>query len=182
MRTPTYERNYTTKQDKFLRIFNIFYKYIFHPLFAMRKLTVQSESCSIWNDGQLEKTGLCEQGCKACASESSLSIIKTLSIWRWDISIPANWRFGDWSKISMFSTQVNVYIVQCRIFKTIYKVYPSFVLKGTTLTLFALVLTAYVYQTTELTWRDIPIEFCHGSKIISHSTLYKAIHVLDYSL
>ena len=73
-------------------------------------------------------------------------------------------------------------IVQCKICKAKYRVYPSFVLKGTSLTLFALVFIAYVYETTELTWRDMPMEFCHGNEIISHSTLYKAVHGLAYSL
>ncbi len=60
--------------------------------------------------------------------------------------------------------------------------YPSFVLPGTTLTLPALTFTAFTYETSELTWRDISEKFCTDKDRIAHSTLYKAVHGLGKSL
>ena len=48
--------------------------------------------------------------------------------------------------------------------------------------MFALVFISFVYETTDLKWRDIPIVFCHRSEVIAHSTLYKAVHGMAKSL
>jgi len=148
----------------------------------MHKLTVYSESCSIWNDGQLEKTGLYELDCEDCLSESSLSIIKSEDIWKWDIYIPPDWTFGDWYAVRLFLVKLKKYVVKCEICNAKYRVYPSFVLPGTSLTLFALIFIAFVYERSRLTWRDLPKYFCHVNNMIVHSTLYKAVHGLAGSL
>ena len=148
----------------------------------MRKLTVQSESCSIWNDGQLEKTGLCELECDDCSSESSLSIIKSEDIWKWDIYIPPDWTFGDWYAIRLFLVKIKKYVVTCNICNAKYRVYPSFAISGTSLTIFALIFIAFVYERSSLTWRDLPKYFCHVDNVIVHSTLFKAVHGLAGSL
>jgi hypothetical protein len=62
------------------------------------------------------------------------------------------------------------------------RVYPSFVLTGTTLTLPALVFIAFVYETSGLTWRNLPEKFCTEEDRIAHSTLYKAVHGLGKRL
>jgi hypothetical protein len=62
------------------------------------------------------------------------------------------------------------------------RVYPSFVLSGTTLTLSALLFTAFVYETSKLTWRDLSEKFCTDKDRIAHSTLYKAVHGLGKNL
>lgn len=47
---------------------------------------------------------------------------------------------------------------------------------GTTLTYHALIFIAFAYETSELTWREIPEKFCTEEDRIAHSTLYKAVH------
>ena len=148
----------------------------------MQKLTVQSESCSIWNDGQLEKTGSYDLGCSACSSFSSFLIVKTSFVWRWEIDIPPDWKFGDWSRIHLYLVQVAVYIVQCGLCKTKYRIYPSFAAAGTILNISALIFIAFVYEYSNLTWRDLPKYFCRGYDTVAHSTLFKAVHGLASAL
>lgn len=148
----------------------------------MLKLTVHSESCSIWNDGQLEKTGLFDLGCGACSAEFFFTIIKSKWIWRWEIYIPPDWEFGDWEKIHLYPIQVAVHIVQCSLCKTKYRIYPSFAIAGTTLNLSALIFIAFVYEYSDLVWRDLPRHFCQGYDVTVHSTLFKAVHGFDSAL
>ncbi len=37
---------------------------------------------------------------------------------------------------------------------------------------------AFVYEYSELSWRDIPDKFCDEKEKIAHSTLYRAVHGL----
>jgi len=45
-----------------------------------------------------------------------------------------------------------------------------------------LVFIAFVYESSGLTWRDIPEKFCAEEDRIAHSTLYKAVHGLGKSM
>ncbi|MBW1953711.1 MAG: hypothetical protein JRI66_11630, partial [Deltaproteobacteria bacterium] len=51
-----------------------------------------------------------------------------------------------------------------------------FLLAGTTLTLSAVAFVAFAYETSELTWRDLPEKFFDGRDKVAHSTLYRAVH------
>lgn len=61
-------------------------------------------------------------------------------------------------------------------------VYPSFIIRGTRLTIQALVFIAFVYEKSELTWRGIVDRFCDSKERIAHSTLYRAVHSLGLLL
>jgi len=63
-----------------------------------------------------------------------------------------------------------------------HRVYPSFLVKGTTLTLSALTFIAFVYESSNLTWCDLADKFCDQENKIVHSTLFKAVHGLGKSL
>jgi hypothetical protein len=56
------------------------------------------------------------------------------------------------------------------------KIVPAFMVEGTTLTLSALAFIAFAYESSTLTWRDLPDKFCDQENKIAHSTLYKAVH------
>lgn len=77
---------------------------------------------------------------------------------------------------------VRVFIVKCTTCGKIYSVYPSFVLEGTTLTLPALLFISFAYETSDLTWREIPEKFCTPTDKIAHSTPYKAVHGIGKSV
>jgi hypothetical protein len=62
------------------------------------------------------------------------------------------------------------------------KVLPSFLIKGTTLTLPALVFIMFAYESSDLTWRDLPEKFCAPENRIAHSTLYRAVHSVGEAL
>ena len=73
-------------------------------------------------------------------------------------------------------------VVKCEDCREIYRIYPSFVIKGTTLTLSALIFVAFVYEYSKLVWRDIPEKFCDEHNKIAHSTIYKAVHGLGETI
>ncbi|HCR82217.1 MAG TPA: hypothetical protein DIW07_02190 [Lachnospiraceae bacterium] len=73
-------------------------------------------------------------------------------------------------------------VIKCEDCGETYRAYPSFVIKGTTLTLSALIFIAFVYEYSGLVWRDIPEQFCCKHDMIAHSTIYKAVHGLGKSI
>lgn len=78
--------------------------------------------------------------------------------------------------------QVPIVIIKCELCGEVLRVYPSFVLRGTTLTFSALVFVAFARASSDLKWRGIPDKFCDEENKIAHSTLFKAVHGLGKSL
>jgi hypothetical protein len=95
---------------------------------------------------------------------------------RWEIYIPSNWKFGEWKSIRLLNDPVDTLVVKCQVCHKKFRVYPSFVIKGTTLTFSALVFCAFAYEYSKLTWRDLPEKFCEAIDKIAHSTIFKAVH------
>lgn len=120
--------------------------------------------------------------CSACSSCSNFSFVDKHPIWRWEIDIPYDWEYGQWERIRLYPVQVDILIVKCEICGEVYRVYPSFIIKGTTLTLSALVFVAFTYESSGFVWRAIPEKFCDEHNMIAHSTLYKAVHGLGKSI
>lgn len=114
--------------------------------------------------------------CPRCSAVSSLKFKKVSFVWRWVIFIPENWAYGDWTAIKLFLVRVPLVFLRCQICGEWFKVSPSFLLAGTTLTLSAVAFVAFAYETSELTWRDLPEKFFDGRNKIAHSTLYRAVH------
>jgi len=122
-----------------------------------------------------------ELECSSCSSFGNFSLSYQYFIWRWEVDIPYDWQYGQWARIRLYPVQIKVFVVKCACGEE-YRIYPSFVLPGTTLTLSALIFVAFVYGFSELTWRDIPEKFCTEEDRIAHSTLYKAVHGLGKSM
>jgi hypothetical protein len=148
----------------------------------MKKLYFISENCNSWNSRNFEDIFNIESECHSCSSTGSFSFVDKYKVWRWEIDIPFDWEYGQWERIRLYPVEVEIYIVQCKICGEKYRVYPSFIIKGTTLTLSALIFIAFIYEYAELVWRDIPENFCYKHNRIAHSTLYKAVHGLGKSI
>lgn len=142
----------------------------------MKKLYILSENCNTWNSKNFENTSDFELECSSCSAFDNFSFEHKYFIWRWEIDIPYDWKYGEWNKVRLLPVAVPILLLKCNSCGEIYRVYPSFVIDGTTLTLSALIFIAFTYESTSLTWRNLPELFCEEHNIIAHSTLYKAVH------
>lgn len=147
----------------------------------MKKIYVPADNCNTWNVGNSENIFGIELECSSCSSFGNFSLSYQYPIWRWEVDIPYDWKYGQWDRIRLYPIHIRIFVIKCTCGEE-YRIYPSFVLKGTTLTLAALIFIAFVYESSELTWRDIPEKFCTEEDRIAHSTLYKAIHGLGKSI
>lgn len=114
--------------------------------------------------------------CPFCSGIRSFELKSTNHVWRWDITIPEDWKYGDWEKVRLSPEHVPLPVICCKKCNKPVRVLPAFIIGGTTLTLPALVFVAFVYESSYLVWRDIPENFCPENNRIAHSTLYKAVH------
>lgn len=78
----------------------------------------------------------------------------------------------------MFPVHVPLPIIKCAVCGESFRVIPSFIIKGTILTITALVFVAFAYECKDsgLTWRLIINKFCKDTEKLSHSTIYTAVH------
>ncbi|MEW5921153.1 MAG: hypothetical protein AB1796_09490 [Bacillota bacterium] len=148
----------------------------------MQILTVISENCNTWNRKDFTNTSEHELECSLCSAYGKFSYVQKYFIWRWEIDIPYNWQYGDWDEIKLYPTQVPIVLIKCDLCGEVHRVYPSFILEGTTLTQTALIFITFIYESSNLTWRAIPDKFCDAANKIAHSTLFKAVHGLGKSL
>ena len=114
--------------------------------------------------------------CPFCSSIRSFELRLIKYVWRWDITIPEDWKYGDWEKVRLSPEHVPLPIIRCKKCNKPVRVIPAFIIRGTSLTLPTLVFIAFVYESSGLVWRDIPENFCPENDMIAHSTLYKAVH------
>lgn len=148
----------------------------------MESLTFASENCNTWNKQDFTDTAEYDSECGSCSAYGKFSYVHKYFIWRWEIAIPADWQYGNFEEIKLYPALVRIYLVRCDQCGAMHRVYPSFVLKGTTLTQSALIFIAFIYESSTLTWRAIPDKFCDDTNKIAHSTLFKAVHGLGKSL
>ncbi len=148
----------------------------------MTSLTILSENCNTWNRKDFANTSDYELECSSCSAYGRFSYVRKYFIWRWEIDIPYNWQYGEWEEIKLYPTQVPIILIKCDLCGEMHRVYPSFLLKGTTLTQSTLIFIAFIYESSNLTWREIPDKFCDAANKIAHSTLFKAVHGLGKSL
>lgn len=148
----------------------------------MKSVTVTSENCNTWNRKDFTNTADYDLECSSCSAYGKFSYVQKHFIWRWEIDIPFDWQYGKWEQIKLYPTQVAVIFIKCKLCGEIHRVYPSFYLKGTTLTQTALIFITFIYESSDLTWRAIPDKFCDAADKIAHSTLFKAVHGLGKSI
>jgi hypothetical protein len=148
----------------------------------MKRITILSDNCNAWNKKDFTNIADYDLECGSCSVYGRFSHVQTYYVWRWEIDVPYNWRYGNWEDIKLYPTQAQIVLVSCDVCGEMHRLYPSFMLKGTTLTLSALVFIAYTYESSGLTWREIPDKFCDAADRIAHSTLFKAVHGLGKGL
>ncbi len=148
----------------------------------MKRITIFSDNCNTWNKKDFSNIADYDLECGSCSAYGSFSYVQTNYVWRWEIYIPYNWHYGEWEEIKLYPTQAQVVLIRCGLCGEMHRLYPSFMLRGTTLTLSALIFIAYIYESSGLTWREIPEKFCDAANRIAHSTLFKAVHGLGKSL
>jgi len=148
----------------------------------MKRLTYVSQNVNTWNNKKNENITQFELECSSCSATDSFSLKNNNTIWRWEIHIPYDWEYGQWERIRLYPVEVQILIVECLACGEKFRVYPSFVVEGTTLTQSALIFIAFAYESSDLTWRDLPEKFCDQNNKIAHSTLYKAVHGLGKSI
>jgi hypothetical protein len=142
----------------------------------MKIITLFAPARKTWTEDKFKNTNIEIGLCPACASINTFQYLYTCSQWRWDIEIPENWTFGVWDQVKLLPVRVPLPVYCCTACALQIKIFPSFCLRGTTLTIQALAFIGFVYETTELTWRDLPEMLCDANNKIAHSTLYKAVH------
>lgn len=148
----------------------------------MISLTIKSENCNSWKRKDFDKTTDYELECSSCSAYGRFSYVRKYFIWRWEVDIPHDWKFGEWERIRLYPVQVPIVIIKCDLCGEVFRIYPSFVLRGTTLTFSALIFVAFARESSNLKWRSIPDKFCNEENKIAHSTLFKAVHGLGKSL
>ncbi len=148
----------------------------------MTSITIVSENCNTWNRRDFTSTAEYDLECSSCSAYGKFSYVQKHFIWCWEIDIPVDWQYGKWEQIKLYPMQVAVVFIKCDLCGEIHRVYPSFYLKGTTLTRAALIFITFAYESSDLTWRAIPEKFCDAVNKIAHSTLFKAVHGLGKSL
>jgi hypothetical protein len=142
----------------------------------MISITLFSPACKTWTEEKCKNISWEIGICPACASIDTFQYLTTRYRWHWDITIPQNWTFGQWDQIKLAPVSIPLPVYSCTACSEKIKISPSFCLRGTRLTLQALAFIGFIYETTELTWRDLPEKLCAGNNKIAHSTLYKVVH------
>jgi hypothetical protein len=114
--------------------------------------------------------------CTKCASKGSLVVKKAIYVWRLDINIPEDWRFGEWYRVKICWVRVAMPILECLQCGCKIKVIPSFLIKGTRLTMEAQCFVTLCKEVSGMTWRDLCTLLSGGKHVCAHSTLYVAVH------
>ena len=153
-----------------------------YPIKSMISLTYFFPSCKKWNEEKTKNIAQEIDQCPYCSAIHTLQYHSVRTVWHWHIELPDDWKFPQWELVKLFPLQVQQPVLRCTQCGELSKVIPSFLLRGTTLTLPALTFVTFAYVFSDLTWRDLPRKFCSEDNRIAHSTLYKAVHSLGMSL
>jgi hypothetical protein len=148
----------------------------------MISLTYSFPLCKKWNEEKAKNIAREIEQCPYCSAIHTLQYHSASTVWHWHIELPDDWQFPQWELVKLFPLQVQRPVLRCTQCGEMIKVIPTFLLRGTTLTLPALIFVAFAYIFSDLTWRDLPHKFCSEDNRIAHSTLYKAVHSLGRSL
>jgi len=148
----------------------------------IKSISHLSLNCKSWIEKNFKSIHGEIPECPFCSGIHSFKYTSVSNVWRWDITIPEDWQYGEWDQVKLLPRQVPLPIMRCSVCDKPVKVIPAFMVKGTTLTLSALIFLAFVYENTPLAWRSLPEKFCKEGHKIAHSTLYRAIHGLGKNL
>lgn len=114
--------------------------------------------------------------CPDCGAIHSFKFKSTEWVGEWDIRVPRDWEYGQWDRAELYWVLVPLPVLVCTICGHKVRLRPSFLLKGTRLTLDAVVFVTFAREVGGLTWRAMPELFCADYDKCAHSTLYIAVH------
>lgn len=83
--------------------------------------------------------------------------------------------------MSIKSDTIDILVMRCPICGNHFYVFPSFITKGTTLTLRAILFIAMVYESGQITWRGLAGTL-GANESIAHSVLYMGVHALGKTI
>ncbi len=114
--------------------------------------------------------------CPFCAIKEAFEFLDVKTRKTYDLN-DSKFENDDLKTMRIKSSEVLILVMRCP--KCGYHVYvfPSFIIKGTTLTLRTILYIAMVYESTDITWRDLA-KILGGDVAIAHSVLYIAVHAL----
>lgn len=144
----------------------------------MMNVTYFYPYCKTWIEEKAHNIDQEIEECPYCSAIHRLEFKFMAPVWRWHVELPAGWQFPQWESVKLISVQVPQPVLCCKQCGQFIKVIPSFMQRGTTLTLPALIFVALAYEFSVLTWRKLVQTFCDEENGIAHSTLYKAVHGL----
>ncbi len=119
--------------------------------------------------------------CPSCNAEEDFKIIDELERTVVDLYFPASWDPFNLNGVVLCFVQIIILVVQCPCCGGKFRLVPSFMVEGTILTLKAIMLVAYFYESLQYTWRSLTSEIAKKTNL-AHSTLYRAVHALGYSI
>ena len=70
----------------------------------MKSVTVVSENCNTWNKKDFANITDYELECSSCSAYDNFSYVQKYFIWRWEINIPYEWKYGKWDDIRLYPT------------------------------------------------------------------------------
>ncbi len=153
------------------------------PHKSMNNITHPAMNCKTWVSSRFEDIRDGITHCVSCDSDQGFSFVSVSHINYWDIDIPEDWSFGEWDRVVLVLVPVPIYVAHCLQCDCVLRIVPSFLIRGTRLTLPALIFMAFVYETMSLSWRKMAELFCPDQwNRIAHSTLYGAVHGLGQTL
>lgn len=114
--------------------------------------------------------------CPDCGAIHSFQFKAAEWVGEWDIRIPGDWKYGQWDRAELYWVLVPLPVLVCTVCRRKVRLRPSFLLKGTRLTLDAVVFVTFAREVGGLTWRAMPEMFCTDYDKCAHSTLYIAVH------
>lgn len=104
-----------------------------------------------------------------------------------DWFFPKNWEAGNWHALQLEEIFIQIMRGRCPECATCYYIIPRFIVEGTFLTLRAVLLVAFLYETSyclttkNCTWRSLA-DLLAGKICLSHSVLYKAVHAFGLTI
>ncbi len=125
---------------------------------------------------QIIKGVIPELNCGLCSFRGEFEFLckKVRKIYDLDVSI---FNSENLSTMSIKSDVIPILVMRCPVCGNHFYVLPSFIIKGTTLTLRTILYVAMMYESMKYSWRDLA-NILGGDVAIAHSVLYIAVHAL----
>jgi hypothetical protein len=121
--------------------------------------------------------------CPLCAKKDGFKHLITKYRQGIDVEIPCDFDISKINDCKLIFVEIPYLIVECKCCCEKIKIIPSFLIKGTRLTLSALTIVSIFYHTIpKESWRSLNEKICYSCDNIAHTTLYRGYHALGKNL